>query len=64
MAGNAARHAATPDALTTLSRLRAVAFEAAVAHESLSKLNRSAALNRALGELIRLLNDVGSLLAP
>lgn len=47
-----------PDALKTLSRLRAVALEAAVAHESLSKLNRSAALNRALGELTRLLGDV------
>jgi hypothetical protein len=47
-----------PDALTTLNRLRAVALEAAVAHESLSKLNRSAALNRALGELTRLLGDI------
>ena len=47
-----------PDSLKILSRLRAVALEAAVAHESLSKLNRSAALNRALGELTRLLDDV------
>jgi hypothetical protein len=47
-----------PDALKTLSRLRSVALDAAVANESISKLNRAAALNRALGELTQLLDDV------
>jgi hypothetical protein len=47
-----------PQAVETLRRLRAIAREAAVARESLSKLNRSAALGRAVSALTELLGDV------
>jgi len=47
-----------PDALKALNRLRSVALGTAVANESISRLNRAAALNRALGELTQLLDDV------
>lgn len=47
-----------PQAVQTLRRLRAIALEAAVARESLSKLNRSAALGRAVSALTELIGDV------
>jgi len=47
-----------PRVIETLKRLRRVAQEAAVASESISKLNRSAALGRAVGSLTELIDDV------
>ncbi len=44
--------------IATLERLRHISLEATVAQESVSLLNRSAALNRALSELALLVEDV------
>ena len=46
------------DTIATLDRLRHISLEATVAHQSVSLLNRSAALNRALSELAQLVEDV------
>jgi hypothetical protein len=47
-----------PGAIATLRRLREVALEAQVAVESISKLNRSAALGRAVSTLTEMITDV------
>lgn len=46
------------ETLATLQRLRHISLEATVAQESVSLLNRSAALNRALSELGQLIEEV------
>jgi len=47
-----------PKTINTLRRLHQIALEINIAEQSVSKLNRSAALNRALGELTTLIGEV------
>ncbi|MCA9876048.1 MAG: ATP-binding protein, partial [Anaerolineales bacterium] len=58
LAQDVAEEPLRPSVLATLNRLRTVAQEATIAYESISQLNRNAALGRAGATLAELIEDV------